>query len=280
MIHSTVIYHDNCCDGFGAAYMAWRVFGDSARYWPANHGSKPPSVKGQTVYVLDFCYPREVMFKMRDEAKEVIVLDHHISNQKECGDLDFCHFDMNRSGAGLAYDYFKSMDSYKLDKGDETLAAYIEDRDIWKHELPSTQEVNAYISVEDKTFESYKKLSRLFKENAHQTIVNYGRAILKHKKNVIKELKKNSKIVSFQGYKVEIVNCPHMYASDLLNEFLSEDDSLHFAIGWFDLGDRSYQYSVRANGKADASKFAKQFGGGGHKNAAGFRLKHLLFEDL
>jgi nanoRNase/pAp phosphatase (c-di-AMP/oligoRNAs hydrolase) len=39
-----------------------------------------------------------------------------------------------------------------------------------------------------------------------------------------------------------------------------------------------YQYGLRSIGDFDVSMVAQAFGGGGHKNAAGFQLPYLLEE--
>ena len=48
-----VIYHADCIDGFGAAYAAWRKFGDAARYLPMHHGDpwQPEDFADHIVYV-------------------------------------------------------------------------------------------------------------------------------------------------------------------------------------------------------------------------------------
>ena len=33
-----IYYHADCIDGFGAAYAAWRHFGQNASYHPMHHG--------------------------------------------------------------------------------------------------------------------------------------------------------------------------------------------------------------------------------------------------
>jgi len=35
-----VLYHANCLDGFGAAYAAWKKFGDTADYIPVQYGEE------------------------------------------------------------------------------------------------------------------------------------------------------------------------------------------------------------------------------------------------
>lgn len=52
----TIIYHADCLDGFGAAYAAWRVFGDTASFRPMHHGEAwvMSELAGHEVFILDF----------------------------------------------------------------------------------------------------------------------------------------------------------------------------------------------------------------------------------
>lgn len=79
MSDTYVLYHGNCYDGFGAAYAAWRVFGDDATYIPVVYGQPfPPEVPvGATVYILDFSYPRDELIEHHGWSKKLVVLDHH-----------------------------------------------------------------------------------------------------------------------------------------------------------------------------------------------------------
>ena len=76
-----VIYHGKCPDGFGGAYAAWKKFGDTATYLPADHGDAPPEgLEGREVYLVDFCYEiAEQMERLARTAKRLVVLDHHES---------------------------------------------------------------------------------------------------------------------------------------------------------------------------------------------------------
>ena len=80
-----VIYHYPCLDGFTSAWAAKQALGNTAEYIPANYGNDDelPNVKGRVVYLLDFAYPLDVMLKLADSASRVIVLDHHLTAQKD-----------------------------------------------------------------------------------------------------------------------------------------------------------------------------------------------------
>ena len=72
------IYHGNCADGFGAAWVVRRFVGDgNVDFHPGVYQDPLPDVTGHDVVIVDFSYKRPVMEKLIDAAQTVIVLDHH-----------------------------------------------------------------------------------------------------------------------------------------------------------------------------------------------------------
>src|SRR5580698_3860341 len=78
-----VIYHKRCPDGFGAAYAAWKKFGDTAEYLAAGYGDPvPEGLEGKEVYIVDFVYEQPgAMEEIARIAKKLVVLDHHVSSR-------------------------------------------------------------------------------------------------------------------------------------------------------------------------------------------------------
>ena len=69
------------------------------------------------------------------------------------------------------------------------------------------------------------------------------------------------------GFEVPIVNCPRAIVSELVGE-LAEGQP--FAAGYTDKGQRR-SWSLRSTAAGeDVAAIAQRFGGGGHRNAAGF----------
>jgi hypothetical protein len=143
-----VIYHHNCIDGFTAAWCAWKVYGDSATYIPAQYNEPAPDVTGDDVLIVDFSYARSTLLAMRESAKSLRVLDHHKTAEEDLRGLDFCLFDMNRSGAGIAWDELKTGER-------PPLVAYVEDRDLWRFALPDSKIINAFIGSYDFSFDMW-----------------------------------------------------------------------------------------------------------------------------
>jgi len=132
-----VIYHANCTDGFGAAYAAWKLLGDRAEYFAAKHGEPPPDVAGKNVVVLDFSYDNTTTKRLMKEAKSFLIIDHHKSAVVELHDISCTRFDMNHSGAMLAWKFFHP------GKEPPRMIKFIEDRDLWKWEIPYSKEFSA-----------------------------------------------------------------------------------------------------------------------------------------
>jgi hypothetical protein len=261
-----VIYHDNCADGFTAAWAAWRQLGEDAEYLPANYGDPPPEVDGREVYILDFSYPRAVLMAMKQRATYLHVLDHHRTAAEDLKDLPFATFDMKRSGAGLAWSYF-----HQGEPG--WLVQYVEDRDLWRFALPDSKEANAWIGVAPRTFTRWESLS----EYGLEAAVSAGRAVLASIESYVREVAKGARRVFFAGRIVPTVNAAYPHTSELLHALAVGEP---FAMSWFQLKDGRYKYSLRSEeGGADVAEIAKRYGGGGHTHAAGFeRVEPLTFE--
>lgn len=270
-----VIYHANCMDGFGAAWVCWRQFGDHADYFAARYpsnGTDPftmtelPDVTGREVYMVDFCVSRFQLNKLKHDAKSIQVIDHHKTHREACDGLDYCLFDMDQSGAGLTWLYFRG-----AGPSVPWLVKYVEDRDLWRFALPDSEAVNAYIGALEKDFRIWNDVQRAGREAA----VRAGQTILLYMESYKRSVGKHHRRQEFAGYPdIPVVNTPHMI-SELVGEL---SKTAEFAVGWFQDERGQYIYSLRSRNGFDVSKVAATFGGGGHAAAAGFTVSKLVHE--
>lgn len=262
-----VLYHAHCLDGYTAAWAAWRRFGESdTTYLPVQYGEDPPDVTGAEVFVLDFSYKRDVMLVMHAQAQLLAVLDHHKTAEAELSGLSFVQFDMDRSGAKMAWNYFHP------NQAAPWLVNYVEDRDLWRFKLPNSKAVNAGIGASPR--ENFHQWSTLEAQGC-DAAVGKGEGILLFQNSYISSMVKHARSVEFCGYTIPVVNMSPILVSEVVGKLA---EAAPFALGWFQRSTGEYQYSLRSRGQGgvDVSEIAKRFGGGGHKNAAGFVSKDML----
>lgn len=255
------ISHASCSDGFCAAWIAHKLY-PTAEYVFCHYGDSPPDVIGKDVIIADFSFKREILLDMKTKAKSLIVLDHHKSAQVDLEGLDFCLFDMNKSGGRLTWEHF-----YNKDKS-PWIVDYTEDRDLWRFNLPYSKEVNVALRSYPMTFESWDTL------NSGESLISEGTAILRYKEALIKSHIKHAKEVDIGGYKVLCCNCSTGDLISEIGEILAKDRPFGATYYYNDKGDQIYSLRSSPNG-VDVSEVAKIFLGGGHKHAAGFTKKIL-----
>lgn len=276
-----IIYHNNCPDGFCAAYIAKKRYPE-AKLFPRDHGLEPPydEVRGKDVLVVDFSWrTREQNLEMARLSKSFRILDHHKTAQETLAGLDFATFDMSRSGAGLSWDYLLGKDSeFVLYCGTTGCGSkwydhrpwyvdYVEDRDLWNKKLPQTDEVNGYIMTLPYTLEAWDKLAEM---KTYEEAAFKGQGALGHINHYVREALPHGQKGILNGYPALIVNALYMNISEVAGELAKLCDGI--GIGYFERGDGIMQFSLRSRNDVDVSAIAKQLGGGGHKNAAGFQL--------
>ncbi|MAE81764.1 MAG: hypothetical protein CMB80_03430 [Flammeovirgaceae bacterium] len=256
-----VLYHANCADGCGAAYAAWKHLGDKAEYHAVRHGDDPPDVKGKNVVILDFAYDKGTTQYLMLSSNELLIIDHHRSSMLEL--QGFCNaiFDMHKSGAMLAWEFFHG------DKPPPSFIKYIEDRDLWKWELPHSHEFAAGFEMVPFDFRLY---DRFQEDAAVEGLIKLGYYILPYRNGVIKKLCENAASKKMGEHSVLVLNTPYSM-SEVGNELACNCD---IAVVWYyDHFKKCIKISFRAiNENVDVSTIAKKFGGGGHKSAAGCRL--------
>ncbi len=263
-----VIYHADCTDGFGAAYSAWKHLGNRTEYHACKHGTPPPDVKGKNVVVLDFSFDNATTKKMIEEADSLLVIDHHKSAMVELHDISNTYFDMKKSGAMLAWEFFHP------GKEPPKFISYIQDRDLWKWELPYSKEFAAAFDMIPFEFEEFEKFED---DSVFDDAVKRGSYILAYSKTVVKKVCEKAVSRKYKGMKVLVVNSSH-WMSEIGARLAPDCD---FAVIWY------YDHEVRINkislrsfhDKIDVSEIAKDFGGGGHRKAAGFQISGELCVD-
>lgn len=271
-----VIAHGHCPDGFGAAWAVSLTHGRSIEYHFAHYGGEKidrdeiPDVTGKNVLMVDFAYPDiGIMNELNAKANKMLLLDHHKSAKEKLeGKIDCDHiFDMDRSGARMAWDFMHPQKEVSL------LIRYIEDRDIWKWEMPDAREYLAALDSYPQTFEIYDKVHALSTPKEMLNFLDEGRAILRYHNILVGKAVRSAvpgELITpdGKGHPCFAVNSTLKdLVSDIGNR-LAHDDFIGFMWG-YSHRNNSHSASLRSVGDVDVSAIAGQFGGGGHKNASG-----------
>lgn len=269
-----IIYHNNCPDGFTAAYIAKKKYPE-AQLVPRDHGA-PIDVeqyRGKDVLAVD-CNLRGKNDEVAAIAKSYLVLDHHKS-ETEIMNKPYAVFDISRSGAGLTWDYLFGADQpgFSDEKGygpspRPWWVNYVEDRDLWRFKLPDSRQVNAFIMSHTYSIENWDKITNTKVENAQIGGMFLVQQNEKNGREIAQQAQFGTWNVNGSSYRTAVVNAPYLLASDI-GEILYQNPDTDIAMIWFERNDGKIQISLRSI-KVDVGEIAQLFpDGGGHKNAAG-----------
>ncbi len=252
-----VLYHASCHDGFGAAWATWKKFGDSAEYRAVQYGDAPPCLDGPLqLYILDFSYSREAIEEMKVKYGRLVVIDHHKSAMNALAGVDDTIFDMNKSAAVLAWEHLFPNISVP------ELLRYVQDYDLWKFELPDSKEVSAALGSYPLDFSVWNSLEP-------DVLAADGRPLLRLQTEMVKTICDEARLERIETFVVPVVNTT-VHGSEVGEELLRRHPKSPFSVSYNDRADGLRHWSLRSRSDFDVSLVAKKFGGGGHKQAAGF----------
>lgn len=258
------IYHGNCADGFASAWVVRKFYNFpefKLEFHAGVYQNPPPDVAGKHVILVDFSYKRPVLNKMKQEAASLLILDHHKTAMEDLQDFEGAVFDMERSGAMITWNHF--FPNLKPPR----LLEHIQDRDLWKFQLDGTREIQAAVFSYPYDFNVWDQLMEI----DPLFLIDEGTAIeRKHFKDIAELLAVCKTRTKIAGYNVPVANLPYIFSSDA-GHIMGKGEA--FAACYMDTPEGRV-YSLRsADDGVDVGEIAKLFGGGGHKHAAGFRVK-------
>ncbi len=290
-----LIYHDNCDDGFAAAWVVHKKWGDAVQYLPSNYGQPVPNFdpSGKEILIADFSFTLEQCEDVAGRGGRILMLDHHKTAQEALSgfhqivrptidNVDRCfdrmagtwrenvlvEFDMNRSGARMVWDF-----AFPGEEAAELILA-VEDRDLWRFARPDTKLVSMYLRSLDRDFVQWDAAAALYGDDPER-FLREAAAIKRFYDQRIKEICATAGTQHFYGHDGVAVTyaCPYDFVSDTCHALLDMYPTAPFAVAVVQNRD-GITYSLRSRDeRADVSEIAKNNGGGGHRNAAGFRVK-------
>lgn len=273
-------------------------------------------IANHDVFILDFSFPPETLEAIASSAKSVTQIDHHASAlqawkgklaSRDDGLFTHTHpklpltviFDLEKSGARLAWEHFQPVQPVP-----PTLL-HIEDQDLWRFALPGTRAFCRALRLlpfdfpiwdalveqtpttntaryremleQGETIEAFfrKEVDRLANSQLQMPAVLRGEPVdalqaLRHGQSTIIDGD-----LAWLTIKGVAINANVLFASELGN--LLAEQSGSFALVWQMAANSEVKASLRSKGDFDVASIAVRYGGGGHRNAAGFRMPMKRF---
>ncbi|ESW24587.1 hypothetical protein PHAVU_004G143000 [Phaseolus vulgaris] len=314
-----ILYHYPCPDGAFAALAAHLYFKATSLFSPLffpNTVYKPLSAEDLPLneigdlYLLDFVGPDGFIQEISTKVSRVIVLDHHktalekLGNEVSLGENVVKVIDMERSGATIAFDYFKDkllspdiavkhpsvLDEFELAR---QLFLYVEDGDLWRWRLQNSKAFSSGLKDLNIEFDARKNPSlfdQLLSLNLN-TIISRGMLSISLKQKLIDDgLSKSYEIALGNG---AFGRCLAVNADTTLSQLRSElghqlatkskemklrgIGAVVYKVPELE-NDQLLKISLRSVESEDTTPITQEFGGGGHRNAGSFMLTADKFE--
>ena len=265
-----ILYHAigkgiGCTDGFGSFFAAYQ-YNPHINGMGCVYQEDPPwqAIHNKRVIVADVSWDRATIEKMHEVCSKLVILDHHATAQDALRGLSYAFFDMDRSGALMTWQFFFP------DAVVPPLVAYISDADLWAWKLRNSREISAWLQSHPQKMELWVELNNaLLSETGKAIAIEQGKAIMRSKEQMINRIAHKAEIVDTDYGRVAFVNSPVLQSE--VGEVLAQQYGM--AAIWH-LGDGELTFSFRSkNDELDVSKLALMLGGGGHKQAAGVKIK-------
>lgn len=301
-----IFYHGDM-DGITAAYL-YRNYRREGRYLnfiEFKYGEQEKikdlefSAGSNTLEIVcffDCCPNKEILDYVITKTKKVIIIDHHISNQELLSEyisnnlvegifyngasatlITYCWLKMVQEQNKSILEVIDFLDYYSLSKenqidSDIPLAIkLINSWDIWDKLYIDAEPYKLFFDMQN--FAPYDNLDKVLFDNVTvNNAVAQGNIIKQYVESWSKQfMKQFGYETRYMNYKFFVANlgCGNSkYFGDLIKEYDAVIIYCNNGTYW--------QCSIYSESNTfDCSEFAKQFGGGGHKKAAGFTLYTL-----
>lgn len=294
-----IAYHANCIDGFTACWVAVTALekegvkvdtlgmeynqGSTLELLAALDKTVPAY---DELYVVDFSLSVGTLVAIQRENPDLqtTVLDHHKTaferyapgmEVQPASILDSLVYGAtiklrnHMSGAAICWVHFNPEAGYT-----PQLITYTEDYDLWNFRFgDKTKYINKYLVAQYKTLREWDSIAtRMDTAGGMSKILAAGKILQTLHDNKVADIAEQAVPIKMCGFDGLAVGCPQELTSDV-GHTLATKSGTFGAMYTVDLAGNRIKWSLRSNGEFDVSRMAKYYGGGGHKNAAGFETK-------
>lgn len=271
-----LVYHHGDPDGRCAAAVVLKARG-KGRCIEMQYDRQPQEAdyRDEDIYVVDFSFKPEVFREIMHKAKSIVWIDHHKTILQD----DYAEFkvipgirDTRAAACKLTWEHL--MGQVPIPWAVE----YIADHDAWIYSHgDETREFLAGMELLDQRPYSADWPTLLDNDNRVGQVRADGKICLAFRTNMLNGYRKSfAYVAELEGHKCHVINF-NRYGSYAHGEAFTQ---YPICISYVDKGGL-YICSLYTNDKdLDVSLIAQKFGGGGHKNAAGFQVTTLPWKKL
>lgn len=268
-----LVTHDECNDGLGCELVMSKV-SSRIKVFKASHGKTTideviaNTNKNTTVVIADYSFSVKDLIKLSKRVRCVYLIDHHktaldmvLDNEEKLTKAGiYYNVDMALSGTVLLEDV--------LGITSRGMSIMIQDRDLFNLFIEDTKLLNLMLRYGNVDMNTLKIASR--DNSMLDILISEYKGLLDYINTVVKKDSLKYTVIDVNGMLVAATNIKHNI-SDVLN-LISKSTGLPGMSYSIDSG--NMVFSIRSyTDKVNVAKVAKEFGGGGHIQAAGFSLK-------
>jgi hypothetical protein len=248
--------------------------------WGCTYEDKPPEIApGSEVIIVDFSFPLTTLQQWAKLPRTTVkVIDHHVTSMNDLASFSNAIFDVKECGATLAWKHFFP---------NEPMPAFLEfvrDRDLWRKNadspwwgfsLPETAYFHEAMGKMGRDFDLFDKLAEMDLGQLREFLLPKGKDLVDKKIAMAEQITKTrAKLKKFYDYEpVAVVRLENpaeeRIHSDVGACMLHHFPEAKFAAIFSSQGKCSLR-SLAVGNNFDVEAIAKRYGGGGHRNAAGF----------
>jgi uncharacterized protein len=283
-----IYYHDDN-DGCCAAAVAANYYDRNEcaiKFVAVNYGKEAwneEDIKtAEKVWLVDFASDRMDEF-LKACGSKLIWIDHHKTAMEKFPDLWNSGNipgirSIEKAACVLTWEF-----THPENLSPPAAVAYIGDKDMWKFEYAETKAFSAGFSLMVKTPDDtvWDLLLGSEYRDAVDKMTSLGELLLEAQNYKIQKAFERGVDCIFHNLRARLVNTTGNISD--LGEFIYKKPEYDIAIMWQAVEDMII-FSLRSDsGNAespDCAEIAQQYGGGGHRNAAGFQKKNVDFPRL
>lgn len=210
--------------------------------------------------------------KYFDQAEKRINIDHHISNAKGSGDVNYV-VPTASSASELVYDVIGDKSDIDADIAKALYIGIIHDTGVFQYSNTSPKTMKIAAELISYGFDFPELIDKTFYEKTYVQNQILGRALLE---SIL--FMDGKCIVSMIDKKTMAFYNADSHDLEGIVSQLRSTKGVECAIFLYQTDTLEYKVSLRSNGAVDVAKVASFFGGGGHVRAAGVTMQGTFYD--